>query len=89
MAINTNGSNIRSETNSGGTWKDAVSEYEQRQHASHNHLNTSSPWGTEYQPPQPIWEAEPAPPVELTPELKEALRRDLQRFGINTPSNDS
>jgi hypothetical protein len=90
MAINNfaRGNGIRTETNVQGTFVDNDEYVASRAHDEHNHVNTTSPWGQGYQPPQPepIWQEEPAPPLVLDDELKAAIKRDLRIRNIHTPN---
>jgi hypothetical protein len=74
---------IRTVTNVGNEFVDNDEYVGNRSHNEHNPQPSDNPWSTTYQPPQPIWQEEPAPPLQLDPELKAAIKRDLKIRGYN------
>jgi hypothetical protein len=75
---------IRTVTNVADEWKDNDEYVGNRSHNEHNPAPSSNPWATTYKAPEPVWQEEPAPPLQLDPELKAAIKRDLKIRNIYT-----
>jgi hypothetical protein len=89
MAINTHGSNIRSETNVQGQWLDAQQATEQKAGIEHNPQPSANPWASTYKPNREvIWVEEPQPPLVLDDALKAALKNDLKIRGIHNSNTN-
>jgi hypothetical protein len=76
---------IRTETNVQGTFVDNDEYVASRAHDEHNPQPSDNPWSTTYRHNREvIWQEEPTPPLQLDPELKAAIKRDLKIRNIHT-----